>query len=115
MATYLSPTGHEILGTLERLTGRAEIMGIDPTGEPQYQGSTEIFYDDQETVMRDGKIVFLDAQGGEWTFDQLVVEDEEDDGCPKGDPDCLGNNGDCHDACVSPASLDMSKHSEEVA
>lgn len=27
----------------------------------------------------------------------------EDDGCPKGDPDCLGNNGDCHDACEPPA------------
>ena len=80
MATYLSPTGHEILGTLERLSGRAEIMGIDPTtGEPEYQGGTEIFYDDQETVTLDGKIVFLDSQGGEWTFDQLVLETDEDE------------------------------------
>jgi hypothetical protein len=101
MATYLSPTGHEILGTLERLSGRAEIVGIDPTtGEPEYQGGTTIFYDDQETVWRKGHRVFLDSDGGEWTFDQLVLEeDEEDDGCPKGDPECLGNNGDCHDAC----------------
>jgi hypothetical protein len=30
----------------------------------------------------------------------------EDDGCPKGDPDCLGNNGDCHDACSSFAERD---------
>lgn len=28
-----------------------------------------------------------------------TVEPHDDDGCPKGDPDCLGNNGDCHDAC----------------
>lgn len=28
---------------------------------------------------------------------------EGDDGCPKGDPDCLGGNGDCHDACEPPA------------
>jgi hypothetical protein len=27
---------------------------------------------------------------------------DEDDGCPVGDPDCLGNNGDCHDACEAP-------------
>jgi hypothetical protein len=26
----------------------------------------------------------------------------DDDGCPKLDPDCMGKNGDCHDACVSP-------------
>ena len=103
MANYLSPTGSPIIGTLERLSGRAEIIGIDhTTGEPEYQGGTEIFYDDQETVTRDGKMVFLDEAGGEWTFDQLVQEvdeDEDDDGCPKGDPECVGNNGDCHDAC----------------
>ncbi|TIS22549.1 hypothetical protein [Mesorhizobium sp. M1A.F.Ca.IN.022.07.1.1] len=51
--------------------------------------------------------VFLDDEGDEWTFDQLTREDvdeeeEDDDGCPKGDPECLGNNGDCHDACESP-------------
>lgn len=33
---------------------------------------------------------------------------EVDDGCPKGDPECLGNNGDCHDACESPSPLDLS-------
>lgn len=26
----------------------------------------------------------------------------EDDGCPKNDPECLGNNGDYHDACEWP-------------
>lgn len=77
---YLSPTGALILGTLERLTGRAEIDGIDEeTGEPSYSGGTEIFYDDQETVMRDGpgdvyrRMVYLDEDGREWTFDQLVA------------------------------------------
>ena len=28
--------------------------------------------------------------------------DGDDDGCPVGDPDCEGNNGDCHDACEAP-------------
>lgn len=31
---------------------------------------------------------------------------EWDDGCPKGDPECLGNNGDCHDACEAPEPCD---------
>ncbi|WP_027162351.1 hypothetical protein [Mesorhizobium sp. WSM1293] len=116
MASYLSPTGSPITGTLERLTGRAHLLDIDPeTGEPEHSGGTEIFWNDQETAKRGGKIVFLDEEGDEWTFDQLVREDvdeEEDDGCPKRDPECLGNNGDCHDACVSPACLDMTKQSE---
>lgn len=77
MANYLSPNGSPIIGTLERLSGRAEISDIDPTtGEPEYSGSTAIFYDDQETVRRDGKIVFLDDGGDEWTFDQLVLAEE---------------------------------------
>lgn len=78
MAEFTSPTGSPIIGTLERLTARAEIIGIDPsTGVPEYAGGTEIFYDDQTTVKRDGKIVFLDADGEEWTFDQLVLDPEE--------------------------------------
>lgn len=80
MARYISPNGSEILGTLERMSDRAEITGIDPkTGEPDYEGTTEIFYDDQETVMRGGKIVFLDESGDEWTFDQLTLAEDDDE------------------------------------
>lgn len=32
----------------------------------------------------------------------LDIDDEDDDGCPKNDPDCTAKNGDCHDACESP-------------
>lgn len=28
---------------------------------------------------------------------------DEDDGCPVDDPDCMGDNGDCHDACEAPS------------
>lgn len=79
MANYLSPNGSPIIGTLEHLTGRAELDGIDPeTGEPEYSGGTEIFYDDQRTAERDGKIIFLDEGGEEWTFDQLVLDEAEE-------------------------------------
>lgn len=76
---YVSPTGAEILGTLERLTGRAEISGIEDNGEPVYSGETEIFYDDQVTETKDGKMIFLDENGAEWTFDQLIPADEFED------------------------------------
>jgi len=33
------------------------------------------------------------------TIEAFSASAKRDDGCPKGDPDCLGNNGDCHDAC----------------
>ena len=81
MADFLSPTGSPIIGTLERLTGRAEISGIDPkTGEPEYAGDTELFWDSQETVERDGKAIFLDEDGEEWTFDQLTMVEDDDGG-----------------------------------
>lgn len=34
---------------------------------------------------------------GEWPDD-----DGGDEGCPVGDPDCVGSDGDCHDACEAP-------------
>jgi hypothetical protein len=47
----------------------------------QYTGETEMFWDDQETIERDGKVIFVDEQGEEWTFDELVLaEDEEAEG-----------------------------------
>ncbi|BAR61917.1 hypothetical protein NK6_8770 [Bradyrhizobium diazoefficiens] len=82
---YVSPTGSPILGTLERLTGRAEITGIEDNGEPVYQGGTEIFYDDQVTATQDGKMIFLDENGAEWTFDQLTPADDSEEGDEEGD------------------------------
>lgn len=47
-----------------------------------------------DVVMKDARDTFAAC------FPHLVATD--DDGCPKGDPECLGNNGDCHDACEAP-------------
>lgn len=33
---------------------------------------------------------------------RAAAEGDDDDGCPMGDPECLSNNGECHDACVRP-------------
>lgn len=73
---YVAPDGTPIVGTLERLIGRAEISGILPSGQPDYEGSTEVFWNDQQTVLHEGKIVYLDDGGRKWTFDQLVPADE---------------------------------------
>ena len=71
---YKSPTGSPIVGTLETIVGIGMIKGIDVDGTPDYVGETDIFWDDQITVVRDGKIIFVDDDGDEWTFDQLTVE-----------------------------------------
>jgi hypothetical protein len=52
---------------------------------------------------RGADYVLFDCHADEMEGLPTFGDDEpEDDGCPKGDPECLGNNGDCHDACESP-------------
>lgn len=59
-------------------------------------------------------LAFAAGAGVEWVlFDRDAPETRglpvydwdkaDDDGCPAGDAECLGDNGDCHDACEAPA------------
>jgi hypothetical protein len=34
--------------------------------------------------------------------DDIAVKDQLPEGCPVGDPECLGRADQCHDACESP-------------
>lgn len=79
MPYYKSPTGSLIVGTLETIQGSAQITEITEAGDPVYAGDTEVFWDSQETVERDGQTVFLDEDGEEWVFGDLTVADEDDD------------------------------------
>ncbi|MEA3208558.1 MAG: hypothetical protein QOE70_1615 [Chthoniobacter sp.] len=73
----VSPTGTVITGTLETLSGRANIVPgsarEDPLGgiEFDYEGSTEIWWDEQRTVIRDDERVFLDEEGDEFLESEL--------------------------------------------
>lgn len=80
-----APNGSEIVGTLERLSGRAEIApgsfsardggGVDF----EWEGGTEIFYDDQETVTVENRWrMFLAEDGGEWPENQIELRDDDD-------------------------------------
>ena len=79
---FVSPNGSPIIGTLERITGRANADEYSETGEPEYLGGTEIFWDGQETVCRKVgnkvSLVYLSEDGEEYTFDQLTpgLDDE---------------------------------------
>lgn len=80
MKQYVSPDGLSIIGTLVLIKARADIEGINDDGTPEYDGNTEIWWDLQETVERNGSIVYLAEDGGGWVFDQLIaVEDQADD------------------------------------
>lgn len=77
-----APNGSQIIGTLEKLSGRAEIVADTferlPNGDLDFdwQGGMEIFYDDQETVVVHGNRVFLAEDGTEWPEAVVLVQDE---------------------------------------
>lgn len=76
---YYSPNGSRIVGTSDTVACRAEIFGIEDDGTPEYAGETEVFWDEQKTLERDSRILFLDEDGDEWTFDQLTAESKDEE------------------------------------
>jgi hypothetical protein len=85
----ISPTGTIIVATLERLTGRAIIVPgsvrQDCLGsfEFEYEGSTEIYWNDQQTVVRDDERVFVDRNGDEFLESELKLAPVEEEKPPE--------------------------------
>jgi hypothetical protein len=77
-----SPTGSEIVGTLERLSGVAYTSPdrfqrlSDGSLYIEHAGETKVFWDGQATVRRNGKAIFVDDDGAEWNEDDVVVYDD---------------------------------------
>ena len=71
------PNGEEIVGTFDLLTGQALVNGIkvdqDGTVEPDYEGTTEVHWNDQRTKYEAGERLYVDDDGGVWRESQLVV------------------------------------------
>lgn len=61
-------------------------------------GADYVMFDPDAGAVTDLE-VFPDAAG---------TAEDEDEGCPVGDPDCLSGDGDCHDACEAPAEAPFS-------
>lgn len=76
---YVSPTGVAIVGTADSVLCCAAIVGIEDNGTPIWGGGTKVDWDSQRTRTRDGKILFGDENGNEWTFDQLTKADEDEE------------------------------------
>jgi len=84
----VSPEGIRIRGTFEHLCGCAAISNpgdirraADGTYEFDYQGDTEIYWDDQETAHRRGERVCIDEEGNQFRESELrlVPEDPENE------------------------------------
>ena len=77
-----APNGKLIIGTLERLSGRANIVEGSFTRNEngtltfEYEGYTEVFWEEQKTVRRNGRPIFLDEEGFQWEETQLLFSEE---------------------------------------
>lgn len=84
MAKLYAPDGTEITGTYEKVFGEALIANFDVTRNADgtfdfaYAGGTEINWNSQVTVTRQGQRVFVDEDGGEWLENELVLREDED-------------------------------------
>jgi len=77
-----APNGKLIVGTLERLVGRANTVdgtfGRDEHGRLtfEYEGYTEVFWEEQKTFHRHGAPVFLDEDGFQWQETEILLSQE---------------------------------------
>ena len=75
-------TGKLIIGTLERLSGRANtVEGSFTRNENgtltfEYEGYTEVFWEEQRTARSNGRPIFLDEEGFQWEETQLLLSEE---------------------------------------
>ena len=73
----LSPKGTVIIATLERLSGCSLIVPGSVRAEPaggfsfDYEGSTDIYWDEQRTVIENDQRVFVDEEGMEYLESEL--------------------------------------------
>lgn len=78
-----SPTGQLVIGTLESLTGTAMVDGWtieDGKLVPEYEGTTEIEWDNQHTKLdeRTGAMLVVDEAGEIWSVTECEQVSEED-------------------------------------
>lgn len=78
MSGYVSPNNSPIVGTYERVYGVAVVTGITDEGDPVYEGSTDMYWNSQETVYSDGETLWVDEDGNKWVFSELTRVDSSD-------------------------------------
>lgn len=90
----------QLLWDLRPLFDACGPKGIDAEG---VDGRAEVFalWHGALRAVRDASTALRGITKAEQAAQQragAAISLQDDDGCPMDDPDCLGNNGDCHDA-----------------
>lgn len=71
-----APDGTAIVGTLEVINGCADLVWFekqdDGSMQPRYTGTTEVYWEGQMTVRRNGETVYVDDNGKEWLDYQVI-------------------------------------------
>lgn len=78
-----SPEGKPIVGVLESILATYGIVEDSFVAPPQggsvgwdYDGAeSKVHWDSAEPIVREGGMVFVDVDGGEWPFDKVVLRD----------------------------------------
>lgn len=83
MSKLKTPTGLDIIGTLEVVQAYAGITSVERNSDGslavEHDGNTEIWWDTQRT-QRDPhsqQRLFADTDGGLWEESKLILEDDE--------------------------------------
>lgn len=91
-----APDGAAIVGTLERLSGVAILTSAsvceDGTLELAYEGTTDVWWNDQTTVHEAGERVFVDEHDRPWRESQLLLEPLAVRGAAADRPAASGDN-----------------------
>jgi len=86
MRFFKTPTGKDVEGVLQVMSGVSRALGPDAAGNPDWAGDTRVFWDESEDVMKpdaSGKLqrVWICEDGCEWLESELTVEvEDESDG-----------------------------------
>jgi hypothetical protein len=85
---YNKRTGSLVVGTLEVVQGKCGIEGFRNDGTFEHDGNgTDLYWDTAETVVKDGKVVFVDDSGDELTLDEITFEPPDEEYLSKAAPD----------------------------
>lgn len=71
--------GIELCGTLETLSGVALVHSVEEDGAINYSGQTDIWWDGQQTVERNGQRVWVDDEGEEYLESEIEFREVADE------------------------------------
>jgi hypothetical protein len=74
----ISKDDTRITGSFERIYGVASIADFDADGEPNWEGGTDVDWDSQVTVTRNGERVWVDEDGDEYLDSETRLMTEEE-------------------------------------